>query len=524
MSRYKSLSLMLALWFCFLNRTIVNGGEPLSSHPHGSKQSDATNIGVKECAACHSAPSPIYQNRGLTRFVRLVESNEWLRWDKHAYAYQLVRLDKPKQKSNELSREITTKLNYKDGDFERNCLTCHAGLNANEDYSNRDVKLDLELGVRCESCHGPGSEYTKREHHQQTSWRGLKPEEKSELGMWDLTSPSTAASVCLSCHLGNIAENRFVTHAMYAAGHPVLPPFDLQVFLNAMPPHWKTIQEKSGFGNTLDPNDPQLEAKYISAHYDITGSPEELRAAIKESYDKTRRSMMGGLVANDVGLDLIHQAAAKTETWGDYSNYNCMGCHQELKKNSSAVRLDSRIPGRPFPANWLTLDYPKIHASGQETHETLRRELLASFNAVPFGDAQRINQLRDRQRQSFEERFLDRRKVERQVMSKEDVLKWLQFLTQSRQDSMNDFWVARQTAWMVCVAIDELVEHKAIAVETVDATKKELQKLLRLELPMKQTESVLDSQSDILETANRFDSARCGVLLKALVQAAIETR
>ncbi len=492
--------------------------------PHSSKQSDATPIGVKECAACHSAPSPIYQYRGVTRFVRLVETKEWLERDKHAYAYQLVRLDKPKRESNKLSLDITTKLKYKEGDFERNCLTCHAGLNATEDYSSREVKLDLEFGVRCESCHGPGSEYTKQEHHQQTSWRGMKPEEKSELGMWDLTSPSTAATVCLSCHLGNIAENRFVTHAMYAAGHPVLPPFDLQVFLNAMPPHWKTIQEKSGFGNTLDPTDPHLEAKYINAHYDISGTPEQIRSAIKWSYDKTRRSMIGGLVANDVGLDLIHQGAAKTETWGDYSNYNCMGCHQELKKNSTTVRLESRIPGRPFPANWLTLDYPKAHASRQETHDILRRELFASFNSVPFGDAQRINQLRDRQRQSFEERFLDRRKMERQVMSKEDVLQWLLFLRQSRQDSMNDFWVARQTAWMVCVAIDELVEKKAISSDAVEAKKKELQKLLRLELQMKQDESVLNTQSDILETANRFDSARCAVLVKALVQTAIESR
>ena len=345
--------------------------------------------------------------------------------------------------------------------------------------------------------------------------------------MWDLTSPSAAASVCLSCHLGNIAENRFVTHDMYAAGHPVLPPFDLQVFLNAMPPHWQTIQEKSGFGNTLDPNDPHLEAKYISAHFDVAGTPAEIRAAIKGSYDKTRRSMIGGLVANDAGLDLIHQGAAKTETWGDYSNYNCMGCHQEIKKNSTTVLLDSRIPGRPFPANWLTLDYPKIHVSGKETHDLLRRELLASFNTVPFGDAQRINQLRVRQQQSLEDRFLDRRKMERQIMSKEDVLQWLLFLAESRQDSMNDFWVARQTAWMVCVAIDELVEHGAIAanaLDTVEAMKKELQKLLRLELQIDRKISVLDSQSDILETANRFDSARCGVLVKALVQTAIETR
>ena len=508
-----------------LNSTPVAAADPPHAVPQSISPTVATSIGVKECAACHSAPSPIYTVLGVTRFVRLVEAKEWLEQDKHAYAYQLVRQDLPSdelkkedRKSNQLSIDITSKLNWKsgDGNFEQKCLTCHVGKSATGHSTTVDelvdVKLAVQFGVQCESCHGPGSEYTKLEHHQQVSWRTKTPEQKSELGMWDLSSPSTAAKVCLSCHLGNIDQSRFVTHAMYAAGHPVLPPFDLQVFLDAMPPHWQTLKDKSAF---------EKQSEYNRAHFDIAGNTDEVQSAIKSSYDKTRRSMIGGLVANDLGIELVHQGAADPKNWGDYSIYNCMGCHQELKKNSTQVRSESRIPGRPYPANWLTLDYPSIHTTSRDTHATLTREMLASFNSVPFGDARRLSQLSENHLQSLAERFQDRRKMEKQVMSKNAVLQWLAFLNTSRQDALTDYWVAKQTAWMVCVAIDELVEHGDLAIDLVSPNQKELRKLLRLDLQLPQRQSVLAIQTDVLQTAQNFDSARCRELLSRLVNTAI---
>ena len=243
--------------------------EPTPADPHATAPVEISNIGVKECAACHSVPSPIYTELGVTRFVRLVEATEWRERDKHAYAYELVRqdlsqaeLETDARKSNKLSVDITSKLNWKiDGeDFVKKCLSCHVGTSATAPFTKRD----LEFGVQCESCHGPGSEYTRRENHQQVSWRAKTPDQKSELGMWDLTSPSTSAAVCLSCHLGNIKEGRFVTHDMYAAGHPVLPPFDLQTFLSAMPPHWKTLPEKPIVANSSksDVGTFELQAEY----------------------------------------------------------------------------------------------------------------------------------------------------------------------------------------------------------------------------------------------------------------------
>ncbi len=521
------VSLLLAILFGTHCSNTAIAVEPKQADTHASVSNDFSDIGVKECAACHSAPSPIYKALGVTRFVRLIEAKEWLEHDKHAFAYELVRqnlaekeLEKPERKSNKLSVEITSRLNWKAGgdDFREKCLSCHVGRIAGD----RTQILDVRFGVQCESCHGPGSEYTKLEHHQQVSWRAKAPEEKSKLGMWDLTSPSITATVCLSCHLGNIEERRFVTHDMVAAGHPVLPPFDLQTFLSAMPPHWRTLQEKSGIGKSknIDFVPFERQAEYNRVHCSLSGTTDEIQLAIQGSYDKTRRSMIGGLVANDLGIELVHQAAAENTTWGDYAIYNCMGCHQELKRSNAQVRTDSRIPGRPFPSNWLTLDYPAIHLSNRSQNETLTREMLASFNSIPFGDAKRLHQLSDSHRRTLSDRFQDRRKMEKQVMSKKDVHQWLEFLVTRRQDSLSDYWVAKQTAWMVCVAVDELIEHGDLAADLVAPMKEELFEMLRLDIQLPQRQSVLSVQKSILETAQTFDSVRCKELLNRLVETA----
>ena len=106
-------------------------------------------------------------------------------------------------------------------------------------------------------------------------------------------------------------------------------------------------------------------------------------------------------------------------------------------------------------------------------------------------------------------------------MSKTGVLEWLAFLNTSRQDALTDYWAAKQTAWMVCVAIDELVEHGDLAIELIAANQKELRELLRLDLQLPQRQSVLAIQKDVLQTAQKFDSARCKELLSRLVNTAI---
>src|SRR5205085_7444380 len=57
-------------------------------------------------------------------------------------------------------------------------------------------------------------------------------------------NPTNRAALCASCHVGNAAEGKFVTHAMYAAGHPLLPSLEVATFSDEMPRHWQYIKEK----------------------------------------------------------------------------------------------------------------------------------------------------------------------------------------------------------------------------------------------------------------------------------------
>ncbi len=504
-------------------------GQMLAENPsrrEPTENDSAFAIGVKECAACHSAPSPIYDLLGVSKFVRLIEAKEWLTRDKHAYAYQLVKQDlsddeltPQKNRSNQLSIEICKKLGWgkNDAHFQNKCLTCHAGVDASNSTRPDFLRQNLQFGVQCEACHGPGSQYTQLDQHQQIEWRKKTGEQKSTLGMIALTSPSACAEVCMSCHVGNKTQNRFVSHDMYVAGHPPLPPFDLQTFLDAMPPHWQTISKKGLF---------DLQKEYYAAHYDIdpTIQSDKTEHAIQSSFARTQRSMIGGLVANDLGIQMIHATASQSqsdpEKWGDFSMYNCMGCHQELRRDKPGRNLSDRIPGRPFPADWLSLEHDSVHKTNAAKQGALSKELFASFNQVPFGDSKKISQLSESHRESLADRLRDRRALERKIMRTSDVQQWLQVLLANRQNKLNDYWVAKQTSWMVSVAVKELVEHSALNKEQVETRLKELSDLLQLDIAISQKASVLDSQEKTLKLANQFDAKRCQLLIQELVEIA----
>ena len=40
------------------------------------------------------------------------------------------------------------------------------------------------------------------------------------------------------------SEEKFITHDMYAAGHPPLPGFELGAYTRGMPLHWQRLRDK----------------------------------------------------------------------------------------------------------------------------------------------------------------------------------------------------------------------------------------------------------------------------------------
>lgn len=243
------------------------------------------------CAAssCHGSVQPrtttrIYQN----------EYSIWIGQDKHARAFNVLR--------NPVSVRIGKTLNIGPPDQAQKCLVCHA-LYVPADQ--RAQTFELDDGVSCENCHGPASGWLGP--HTTKDW----PHEKSlALGMYDTRNLEKRAERCLTCHLGT--PEKFVDHEMIAAGHPDLT-FELGVFTNAMPPHWKMPEQ----------NDPWRQVQAWGV-----GQAVQLR----ESLNRLARRANGPV-------------------WPEYAELDCFACHHSLTAPENSWRqargYTGRRPGNP---------------------------------------------------------------------------------------------------------------------------------------------------------------------------------
>jgi nitrate/TMAO reductase-like tetraheme cytochrome c subunit len=124
-------------------------------------------VGVKSCKVCHKSEK---------------SGNQYGIWMKapHAGAYATL----ASEESAAIAEEMGLKTSAQEAP---ECLGCHAtahGLTADQ----MKGELELEDGVQCESCHGPGSNYKKLSV--------MKNHEKAvAAGLWEITEET-----CTSCH------------------------------------------------------------------------------------------------------------------------------------------------------------------------------------------------------------------------------------------------------------------------------------------------------------------------------------
>jgi hypothetical protein len=288
-------------------------------------------------AAVAAAPAQAFRFKGTELCVRChrSEQGDWIdasttdvwRHDAHSRAHLALSADNPRTKSMEAALGITAARTAA-------CVACHS-------HSPDEPVLEEETavahaGISCESCHGAGSGYL--EPHMEKGWRFLPTAEKGALGMHDLRDPAAKAENCLSCHLGEVATGKVVTHAMYAAGHPPLPAFEMESFGRAMGPHWKRVWEKK----------PAVQALAAQAGYRT------------EARSESQRSLVGALVAlhRSAGLARSYATAAAADprglAWPELSLYDCQACHHELKVPSDrqAAGYGGLVPGRPSLVRW----------------------------------------------------------------------------------------------------------------------------------------------------------------------------
>ena len=187
-----------------------------------SQGDDAVHLGVASCAGnnCHGA---MERSEGSS-----VAQNEYLIWsksDKHHRAYTVL--------LEERGMRIARNLGLANAATADMCLGCHTD---NVPPAKRGPRFQLSDGVGCEACHGGAS-----------SWLGIhisgaRHSDNLAAGLYPTEQPAARAEKCLSCHIGDPADdNRFVTHRMMGAGHPRMG-FELDTYTAVEPAHFVVDQ------------------------------------------------------------------------------------------------------------------------------------------------------------------------------------------------------------------------------------------------------------------------------------------
>lgn len=341
-------------------------GDALPAAPRAAEDGKCFYVGVGVCARCHEHP----RKQDDTDYVSLTEYPTWSEKDKHAKAYRVL-TEASSQRMGEL-------LGWKHVEEDARCLSCHA---ANIPKELRRNDFTLHDGVSCEICHGPASEWIVP--HLDKKWRITASADKKKLGMHNVRDPLEQSRLCVSCHVGNVAEGKEVTHEMYAAGHPPLPSFEISSFCDKMPPHWRPLRDK--------PKPLQ----------------QQIRAAFKMPQDertRTKLTVMGAVTVFQASMDLLNENRG-AERSPELAHYDCSACHHELRLPSwRQKRGYLGPPGRPSMHQWPTvllqdaLRFAADPALAKQYDERLHK-LRQAFDARPFGEAKQIaesaNQLRE---------------------------------------------------------------------------------------------------------------------------------
>jgi hypothetical protein len=333
---------------------------------------------------------------------------------------------------------------------ERACLNCHATPIYGIEPAQFDQKQN---GVSCIVCHGAGQEWIAlHPYYKRKQWRLYSRAVREEkYGMTDLWNPVTRAETCASCHIGRVdAEHpeasQVLTHAMYAAGHPPLPGFEVATFCDAQPRHWRLLREKTPEIQAFQGFDPSQRerAKLVAA-----GSIVALRA-------------MSALFAEQAQ----GEALAKTPggAWPDFARYDCYACHHDLRRPSwRQTRKNDAPPGRPPEPTWsnalvrlgVALADPSHAQTHLEAYHAKLRRFHEALKARPFGDrTEAAAAAQDLAR--WAESFLpDLRKGGAGTsLSRETTLTLLHQLCREGRDIW-DYDAARQVAWAFVVLYDE---------------------------------------------------------------------
>jgi hypothetical protein len=358
-------------------------GEGQSQPPKGGDEPEEKILGASACIVCHEKPNPVYEREKRTDFVRLDESTIWQTKDLHGKAFDALKQPLGQQMSKVLKYDVTTA---------PQCLSCHSvDLEPAKKPGDKNAKdYYTDFGVSCEGCHGFAHKWNTP--HVSKTWRDREPAYKEARGQWDMRNPARRAERCISCHVGSESEGRFVTHEMYAAGHPPLPPVEVMAFSRDEPMHYKLARDL-----------PDL-VRIASADPDKSWKLFHFRGADVES-QVARQTAIGAIMSLRAAAKLIADRAGAIDPSKealDLAHFDCYACHHDLQSPSwRQARGYVGVPGRPQIRPGLALPAKVVaehaaNALNADASSPLRtfgdnfKYVTDTFDARPFGEPAKV--------------------------------------------------------------------------------------------------------------------------------------
>ena len=475
-SRQTLLCLLSLLFTCILNQSACGDDEVprVARDRFGTPDNGARIVvGLKtsKCSICHGRaisaaseelPSDV-QGRGIDGWIMGDELLTWVRDDFHYQAFSVLLNDQSRQMAKRLG--IVDEKGESAVHQDRRCLACHASIPVSQmslvgDRVNHDTTADSRytIGVSCEACHGPagrkvdGPSGWEEAHVVDTRWRTMNPQTRfDDFGYWDIHSPRTQTRICLSCHMGNVEQQKVITHEMYAAGHPPLPSFELSQFINQMPRHWRRLEEK-----------PKPLRENAIAKLTELGQEGDLIVIGDTELAATKLTMISALVTLEESITLTADLIADSTTsqqWPELANYSCFACHHELSRDGwrKKTRL-SKFPGRPTLHEWpfaLSRVVAKEISNDQRepTFQKNMNAMLSAMTARPYGDSGQLKLTARTLARTIE---AETKRLGSLSIDRERATQFLTKIAEAASTESTDYDSARQFVWAYERTLDGL--------------------------------------------------------------------
>ena len=345
---------------------------------------------------CHGSPKAAEDNvqvlkgGGYTLLSAHNELTEWDAKDKHQIATSVL----TQKRGQEIAKALGIAGDIADPKTNkqwRQCLSCHGVVIDDEQLASKEFGPEARVasGVSCVVCHGAYKKWVEKHPSLfDTEWEDLTRAQKKAWGLRDMWDPVERARMCCSCHVGNAAsddaENRVVTHEMYAAGHPPLPSFEMVTFTKYMPQHWQTVQQKE---KRLSMWGKQSTKEVYAKLYNLGGAAQQqLELLLASAITSVRQSAQMIAAYADPKMP-----QGKGGAWPEFALYDCYACHHDLKQKSwRQERGYDGKPGRPQMQEWPRALLPLAQAvkQSQEAADLPKalHSLQDALSKAPFGE------------------------------------------------------------------------------------------------------------------------------------------